>query len=116
MIRTKPPKAVGGPLLTTSFTLSLGTTVLLLAYWVGISVGAAGDGLGWLLATALYTVMVAYLGGFVLGAAAAVTATAYWSRFKEDRRAALAIGCAAAALALWIWLALGGPVPRGPLG
>jgi hypothetical protein len=101
--------------LATSFALSIGTTALLLLYWIVMVAGAGADGIGWLLATTVYTVLLAYLGGAVVGAAALVMAGIVWSRSK-DRRAALGVGFAVVSLGLWVWLKMGGPVPRGPLG
>lgn len=108
-------RAAETSLLTVSLAVSIGTSAVLLVYWIIMVAGAGADGLGWLLATVLYTVMVAYLGGVILGAAAAVMAGTAWSRSKGGR-AVLGLCLALVSLGLWTWLRMGGPVPRGPLG
>jgi hypothetical protein len=112
---TTMPKASGAALLATSFLLSIGTSALLLGYWIMMSVGAGADGLGWLLAAGIYTALVAYLGGGILGVAAVVMAGAAWLR-SRSRRAVMAVGLAVLTLVFWNWLRMGGPTPRGPLG
>ena len=91
--------------------------VALAAYLIAFVTGVAADGLGWLFAIAVYTILIAYFGAPVAAVVSAVLALSSPARATHRRWVTLAVVGAVATTALWgLTRNVLHYVPRGPTG
>jgi hypothetical protein len=87
----------------------------LAAYLAAFATGAAADGLGWLFALPVYTVLIAYYGAPVVAVVSGALAVSSPARATRPRLVTVALVLAAAALALWFVAKVLHYVPRSTM-
>jgi hypothetical protein len=91
--------------------------VALAAYLLAFATGVAADGLGWLFAVTVYTILIACFGAPVAAVVSAVLALSSPARATHPRWVTLAVVVAVATTALWgVTRNVLPYVPRGPTG